>query len=516
MKKKQALALLLLPALLLGGCQTPAAPENPDPPGETQSDVQPLALPSSDGIDWGSAPCDTPGSGDPMPQSPSFPYYTYHVSGYVQDSYGGYGTEADENGVILTVNSCALTGLKDEKLQEEINALISERVEALSSSPVDVDLLSTAKAQGFDAHIGPAGGAQATENYGEVSACARRFVSAYAAVTGRLLSIQLAREDSLELYDGGGELIFLDNWVDLGRRQEVLLYDLGSGQPLALSDLFFSGSDYHALLDGKIAAMLSGEELKRPFRGLPEDYPYIWVDQGLQVSFPPSNPYTTGSRYFFIPLEDLYTVSGMFFEDPSPYLADSAAVSFTSVDLPVELSSVPLSAALLPEGESIVAPRLRGGDPSVADAVNAALDKYETRFSTLDYLPEALAGSLPDWEQTSLSVNVRTVACVLIVSYDSYFSGDGNWAYRSDSLLFDLRTGQRLTAADLLLPSGELTELLRQSGIDRPLEEIDNLYLNSDFSLYIPPDTAVYQSYQAIDVPAEYFNFAFLDKEVTP
>lgn len=152
----------------------------------------------------------------------------------------------------------------------------------------------------------------------------------------------------------------------------------------------------------------------------------------------------------------------------------------------------------------------------MADAVNAALDKYETRFSTLDYLPEALAGSLPDWEQTSLSVNVRTVACVLIVSYDSYFSGDGNWAYRSDSLLFDLRTGQRLTAADLLLPSGELTELLRQSGIDRPLEEIDNLYLNSDFSLYIPPDTAVYQSYQAIDVPAEYFNFAFLDKEVTP
>ncbi len=515
MKKRKYLALLLLPALLLGGCQrAPGQDDAPFHDGGGTAGVQPLALPSSDGIRWDDAPSDTLGSGDDAPRNPAFPHYAYNVSGYVQDSYGGYGTEPNAQGVILTVNTCALTGLRDTDLQEKINAQISERVEALSAAPVDVDLVQAAAAQGFDARVGSGAGGAATENYGDVTACARRFVSAYASITGRLLCIHLSREDSLELYDGGGDLIYIEDWVILGHEQEALLFDLADGRLLSLGDLFYAGSDYHAVIDRQIAKMLGEDELKRPFRGLPDDYPYIWVDHGIQVSLPENNPYTVGSRYFYIPLEELYAVSGMLLEDPSPYLADSAVVTLSAVDLLVELTSAPLSSPLLAGGETTLSPRLRGGvEPAVADAVNSSLAQYETRFSSADYLPESLSSSLDSWDWTNLSADVDIVGSVLMVSYNSEFSGPDSWTYQTDCLLFDLYTGRRLTAADLLVPSEALDELLQQNGLSEPLEEMDNIRLSSDFSVYILPDSL---DEEAIIIPAGHFNLALLEKEETP
>ena len=94
----------------------------------------------------------------------------------------------------------------------------------------------------------------------------------------------------------------------------------------------------------------------------------------------------------------------------------------------------------------------------------------------------------------------------------SVFGADYSYSH-DESLVFDLRTGRRLTAADLLTPSDELSVLLKQGGVTQPLEELDFLLVDYGYGVTLPAQSLFHDP---VYIPPEHFNFALLESEETP
>lgn len=514
---RRLLALSLVLCLLLSGCHifsqdapddsdpvgpnnTPDQVDQPDQTGPQPSTIQPLALPSADGIDWNDAPATSVGTGNPAPEETSPPLYTYSAYDYYTYESLTESTEPDERGVVLSVNTVVITGLRNQILQNRLNELIEADVQELIEAEPTVD--PTTLAVTGDA----------------VSCCIDRLVYVNLTIAGRVLSISVYGHDSVRLLDAEGLTV---DWGQSSSTVKYYLFDMYDGRQLQLSDLFFEGADYVSILDASLTRQLTASAdnipLKRPFRGLPENYPCISAEGVyLNIIFPEENPYVDAgySMFFAISPDELYTVCSILYEDPSAYLTDDVTVdrSAISYSLPTAPHSLDDVAAGSPNNTERFSPRLTGGVPQdVQDSINAALDAFEERYKTLDYLPAAMTDRWDEWTDHDVSVSFSVLSGLFSVSYWTAATTTDDFAAYEEFLTFDLRDGRRLTAADLLVPSDELTAFLQQNGITQPLEELDCVSVSFGFNVLIPTTDL---SGNPLYVPSEYFNFALLESEV--
>ncbi len=515
MKRLRLSAFCLALCCLLCSCRffSPAVPDAPtdgvDADGQEPSPApDPLPLPAGDGVDWNDAPAQSVGEGGRPDSEPAMPSHSYSAYGYC--SYDNFYTadKPDEHGVLLGTQSVSITGLRNQVLQNRLNELIEKRMQELASAeaPCSADELRAL-----------------ADGHGAASAYVNRFIYVNVQVSGRILSLRFVMSDSLSLRDANGDDAALDEWVQLGASQDWHMYDMHDGRRLRLRDLFFDGAEYAPVVDAAIAEALSEAEdsfsLKRAFRGLPEDYPYVDAQDGsLCIWFPADNPYIDGEYYFSIGPEALYPLCSVLYEDPSAYLTDEATVNFSAFSHPINVSAHPFEAAAAAQtdGQSapLYAPRLSGGaSQSVMDAVNTALGDFEERYKTLDYLPPQITDAWDSWDFHSVDTNFYALGDLFCVQYvTSIFGADYSYSH-DESLVFDLRTGRRLTAADLLVPSDGLSALLEQNGVTQPLEDLDFLLVDYGYGVILPAQSLFHDP---VYIPPEHFNFALLESEETP
>ncbi len=512
MKKNRWLALCLLVCFLLTGCQAfaskpepPASGDRPELPpdaGSASAPPEPLPLPVTDGIDWNAVPSQRTGAGGERPDPFTRPLYTHSVYGYY--NHDGYISSAvpDERGLLLTVNPVHITGLRNQILQNRLNGLIASRIEAFTAA---------------EPPARPSELAALAAEHAAASACVDRFISISAYISGRVLSLQLVREDVLKLFDAQGTDITSD-WACLGSEQEWYMYDIYDGRQLRLHDLFFDGEDYVSVVDTALAQAMAADMdsglLKRPFRGLPDDYPYISADGGfLSIWFPFENPYTAEARYFTLTPDQLCSLCALLYEDPAPYLTADVSVSRGAFSRALTTGVHRVEAAACGSGSDIdpdfpCAPRLMAGAPQpVMQSINAALDAFEARYRTLDYLPQEVVDAWEVWDSHNFLVDFHTLGDFFCVQYTTLVFGPDYSRSCVDCLIFDLRTGRRLTAADLLLPSEALDRLLRQEGVSLPLGALDSVMVSFGFDVLLSdPSTR-----ELVFIPPEHFNFACLE-----
>lgn len=371
MKRQKHMRLLAAATLLflLAGCapETPGAAGTADPVPVVSQPPAPLA--ASDGIDWNDLPEIWTGTGGSQ-TSPALRSNTcLCVTGSFYEETDLPTREID--GVSCYRSRAQLTALRDKALQTTINQTLQETLDHLEAQ---TDPLA----------------AFVTE---EVLACdpLYRTSSIWPSFTlsGNLLSAGAYRFDDIYAYDAtDGRLVCSQH----STQAEFCTYDLSNGRKLILSDLFVDGTDLNTLLNPLLSSALSAVEgttdwtdgttrggLIRPFRGLPEDYPYFSLsDTHLSIYFPMPNPYIPGSYTVDLPLESL--------ED---CLAQPTAASTDYFDEDVESPlyfryspSLRLSAAdedlltLYGQASLTVRPYLiaASGEPAV-DAINADLRK---------------------------------------------------------------------------------------------------------------------------------------------
>ena len=356
----------------------------------------------------------------------------------------------------------------------------------------------------------------ATQN-GGVRGCVERMTYITVLVSGRVLTLHFSFADSIRVFDEQGNDVFVDGDVMLGELEEYHMYDMYDGRQLRLRDLFYDGAEYAPVIDAAITEVLRMSEddyrLKRSFRGLPEDYPYFSADSGyLNIYFPKDNPYTETSVYFSFGPDKLYEICSMLYEDPSAYLTDEVTVQRGAFSYSVSTAAHALdAAAAAPDLGPVYSPRLRSGAPQdVLDKINTALDAFETRFSTLDYLPDDIASGWDAVDWNGFFIDYKLIGGILCLSYDTEFSGADFFNTYTEYISFDLRDGRQLTAADLLIPSDALTGLLAQYGINDPLDSITSVSIGYGFDTLIGTQN---MNEQIVAVPAEHFNFALIESE---
>ena len=218
--------------------------------------------------------------------------------------------------------------------------------------------------------------------------------------------------------------------------------------------------------------------------------------------------------FFSISPADLYTVCSVLYEDPSAYLTDDVTVERFAVSYPLPTAVHLLDdvAAGNPNNTERFSPRLAGGvSQDVQDSINSALDAFEARYTTLDYLPAEITDRWDEWTDHDVSVSFSFLSGLFSVSYYTAATTTDDFAAYEEFITFDLRDGRRLTAADLLVPSDELTAFLQQNGITQPLEDLDSVSVSFGFDVLIPTTDL---SGNPLYVPSEYFNFALLESEV--
>ena len=517
MKRFWLSAFCLALCCLLCSCRffSPTSPDAPsngaDADGQDPSPApgpDSLPLPASGGVDWNDAPAQSVGEGGRPDGEPVMPLHSYSVFDYCSYDSSYTADKPDERGVLLSTHAVTITGLRNQVLQSRLNELIPQRLQELAAAeaPCSADELRTL-----------------ADEHGAASACINRFIYVSAQVSGRVLSLRFTASDSLSFRDAGGNEIVAGEWVQLGFSQDWHMYDMHDGRRLRLRDLFFDGAEYAPVIDAAIAEALTDAEdsfsLKRAFRGLPEDYPYADAQDGnLCIWFPADNPYIDGEYYFNIGPEALYSLCAILYEDPSAYLTDEATVNFCAFSHPIDVSAHPFEAAAAAQtdGQSapLYGPRLsRGASQSVMDAVNAALRDFEARYKTLDYLPPQITDAWNSWDSHSVDINFYALGDLFCVQYvTSVFGADYSYSH-DESLVFALRTGRRLTAADLLTPSDELSVLLKQGGVTQPLEELDFLLVDYGYGVTLPAQSLFHDP---VYIPPEHFNFALLESEETP
>lgn len=515
---RRLLALSLILFILLSGCNLfsdsesdepgPTAPEEPvdtpqeDAPVPEPEPVEPLALPVTNGIDWNDAPAQSVGEGGPAPDTVSRPLFQYNASGYCTYDTADSGVP-DERGVLVRANTVEITGLRNLILQNRLNEFIDTHMQELFDE---------------DPGVTQAELAEYAARSGAAHACVERSAYVNVMISGRVLTLEFNRVDSLLALDEQGEYFPTDEWVELASSDEFFSFDMHDGRQLRLRDLFFDGAEYAPVLDDAIADVLSLSEdeyrLKRPFRGLPEDYPLFSVSSGwLNIQFPADNPYTEMATYVTIRPDSLYEICSILYEDPSAYLTEEVTVNRTAFSYSVSASAHALNAAAAdPEDGPFYSPRLRSGAPQdVLDAINAALDVYETRFATLDYLPDELTGRWDELSWHSFYVDYRLIGSLFCLSYETQLSGMDEFYYYTDYITFDLRDGRQLTAADLLVPSDALDAALAEHGITDSLDTLTSVSVGYSFDTLIATPK---MDEQVVDISAEHFNFAILESEV--
>lgn len=332
------------------------------------------------------------------------------------------------------------TQLRDKGLQLEINKAVQAKVDAwtlnaLTSDTLGALLMGHPKAE-----------------------AAYAWFQVYSTVTlvGSLLSVELVCDEQIQYMDADG--IWLENFPAQSETWDLVV-DLQTGKRLTrLTELFDETVDVGALFNGWLAERLADQsgnwELKRPFRGLPQNYSNFCVTMtSMILTLPEGNPITPERQVFYMPLWEL--------APHMPALANSTA-DYVHLDEPLQPYLMPNDGLLvdslqleLPFGQGFGIRLKSGADQPVLDTINADLAALEASVLDLSVLPEELRnfaahketwGSFDGW--------ALGYGNLLTVQYSLYMNLDQQYRTQHYSLTYDRTTGQRLTAADLLNDSG--------------------------------------------------------------
>jgi len=333
------------------------------------------------------------------------------------------------------------TNLKDKGLQLEINKAVQAKVDAWTLNALTSDTLG-ALLMGHP-----------------TAESANAWFQVYSTVTlvGSLLSVELVCDEQISYRDADG------NWLGNRVLQSGtwdLVMDLETGKRLTkLTDLFDETVDVGALFNSWMAEALASRagtgELKRPFRGLPQGFSNFCLTMtSIILTLPEGNPITPGRDVHYLSLWELAphmpalannSADYVYLSEPlKPYLMHNDSIKTEGLDL-----TLPFTV-----GAGV---RLKGGaDQTVMDKINAELEALEQSVMDLSVLPEELQ-NFAKHEKTWGSFEGWALGYgdLITVQYSLYMNLDQQYRTQYYSLTFDRRTGQRLTAADLLTQEGK-------------------------------------------------------------
>lgn len=338
------------------------------------------------------------------------------------------------------------TNLKDKGLQLEINKAVQARVDGWTLNALTADTLG-ALLMGHPT-------AEASNAWFQI----------YSTVTlvGSLLSVELVCEEQISYQDAEGS--WLGNHVAQSETWDLVV-DLATGQRLTnLTELFDETVDVGALFNSWMAEELAPRagtgELKRPFRGLPQDFSNFCLTMtSIILTLDEGNPITPGRDVHYMSLWELAphmpalannSADYVYLSEPlKPYLMHNDSIRTEGLEL-----ALPFTV-----GAGV---RLKSGaDQAVLDKINAELEALEKAVIDGSILPEELQNFAKN-EKTWGSFDGWALGYgdLITVQYSLYMNLDQQYRTQYYSLTFDRRTGQRLTAADLLTDAGK--EFIRQ------------------------------------------------------
>ena len=335
----------------------------------------------------------------------------------------------------------AIEGLKDKALQEEINRFIGEALKQYDTRQAAFEaFLKQEGAEHYEVRLDNSGVAP-------VAQARAKCVNGYLSVAVGLFYATNSMEGFPCLFEG-----------------ETRVYDLYTGKTLGLSDLFYQGADYPAWLADRLRRELQTEPswgsdyTKRPFEGVPAGLSTFGADE---ILFPRNNLVLNEGRIlsFGRPWDLAVTAAA---RDMKGLFEDTVPISRR---FDVETDRQP-SAYLLNKEHGVMLLDEQAYAGTAAAAINAAALRDIQRMAD----PKTAAAALKAAGISYQSLEVYPTYDVLVAGgrYVRYYPtmlehlmygrADGVTDSFPDYLaecLYDLQTGRRLTAADLLLDGWE-------------------------------------------------------------
>ena len=227
--------------------------------------------------------------------------------------------------------------------------------------------------------------------------------------------------------------------------------DLKTGARLTIEDLFYSNCNLGRLLGVTTASALDSWDtpLKRPFRGLPSGWTDFCLssDGELILSFPESNPYTTANASISIPLWKLR-------EHIRIEATDMSLLSKLGSENYADFESEPYIHYLMNTDFTVVTLEKDGID--IMQVVQHKSGDYglENINTQIESLCKEMATFVPkdaEFEHDPTIMKECYVnANIVSVSLSLAFTYDGKWQIKELRASFDLITGKRLTAGDMV------------------------------------------------------------------
>lgn len=456
MKQKFLLSVVLISAMLFSSCaeaKQPLYAPSPSP------------LPVSGDINWNDISDEWRGTGG-SEASDIASWGVYEALNYERLPYEMTYYDWEEKGIFKTRSVAHFSGLENKRLQNEINTKVSEITDSFFK---DESFF-----KGVDIH-NPDGELYLSQ-------------SAYTDVcmTGNILSVNISMYQYI--FDGNNEKYKNDYYA--------MNYDILTGKQLRLSDLFTDGCDVGALLNPIISAKLSSSnQLKRPFRGLPKDYPNFSLQgDGLVLFMPSSNPYGAADT-IIIPFQDLLHCLAQptaeiteTIKDANIYMIYRSGDSWKRVTD----KDMPYIDVFGDENYRIDTDYVKSAkNPEAADKINADLKDIYSVIASLP-MPEKWENAIKDGSENAfgyaysdLTVNQSFIMFHFMACMDFAESYSANEIMRF-SRCYDAETGEIIKLKDLIKDEKGFDAYLRDNGI-----EISDDF--SNFGTYRPDEIYFYE-----------------------
>lgn len=490
MKRKNlfCIALSLAAALLLSSCALPASKSAAYVPVQAE-------LARSGGVDWNEVSESIMGTGGRA--SGHFDNIYFYTPDNDLPFYIENGPETEINGITHYCSNTQVQYFKNTALQDEINNFIISETQRLNGN--DDFFAEYVTPDMLDAD-------EVTQTHS---------TSSDLVFCGNVASVIIS--DIQYFYSSS------EKYPTLGSLYRPTLsyacYDMSSGRRLSLCDLFTDDTDVAALLDPIIAAELSAIDggPARPFRGLPNDYPYFALYEGyLNIYLPWENPYTTEEYYISIPTETLSPYMAQPFAETSDYLSGGTTFykGFRQRDTLVNV--------LDPDADTMYAFGNKGfafqpvllrdttGKLLNIDAINAQIKTIYGQYASMEY-PQEYA----DIEDLGPE-NYSGYAYSYIAPYRNFVAfnmGASIYAYtpyRSETIstgrVFDLRTGRAVSLGELCTDPDAARQYIDSCGL-----YIEDPYSFYDIYTYSPDAIYIKTSGDEISLPAEYIDTSFFE-----
>ena len=417
-------------------------PQKPEPP-ENEKVQSPL--PSTDTIDWNK----TISGGGFVPRVSSLPLY-YTMAFNPPCVYDDYTISSD--GVYFNISKPVFSCFYKEEVNESVNGFIeSVSQKYLEDAQKMLSLEDDAESNLYYHKNG----------YGSFNV----------EIVGNYVNISFERMLNCYSYskDEQGYEVYIDH-VITEFTNELCCISLETGALLTIENVFYTDCDLGRLLGVAIASQLDtwDSSLKRPFRGLPAGWSNFRItNECLEIAFPQQNPYTTYGSVLKIPLWEVR--DHLFIEDTDMTLIKELGSEdfedFVSEPFTYYLKNTDLSIVTLNrDGIDIVQLLKHKAGNYATEQINVEIEKLCRSIN--HNVPK---NTVFDYEP-AINIECYAISNIVTVSLSLSYSVNGSWSINELRATFDLETGKRYKAKDIIFFSPQLYESISYVSVPIPAD----------------------------------------------